>query len=249
VERDLNVRCLGFLPRLTWRQRRKWRLIGFGSASKGGIVLLNADDSPSGAGELLIGVRVALDTCNHSSTGTSIGITSPRSGEGKTTVAFNLAKCIADGGKRVLLIDADLRSLSLTRALAPQTKCGLPEVLKGTVALTDIAVMPEVGFHVLAQSLNRNVQRPPDILSSRQMREMLDSAKLTFDYIVLDLPPAIDHVDACASARHLDLFILVAEWGRTRITDLEAIPASSDHIAERVFGIIVNKAPRGSERR
>lgn len=210
-------------------------------------MLLNADDSPSGAGELLIGIRVALDACNHSSTGTSVGITSPRLGEGKTTVAFNLAKCIAEGGKRVLLIDTDLRGLSLTRALAPQSKCGLSEVLRGTVALSDIAVMPEVGFHVLAQPLDCSPGRPPDILSSRQMREMLDSAKLTFDYVVLDLPAALDHVDACAAAKQLDLFILVAEWGRTRITDLEAVLARSDHVAERVVGIIVNKAPRSSE--
>ena len=233
--------------RTAWRRRRKWRRFGLGSSKEGGIALLNADDSPSGAGELLIGVRVALDACNHSSTGTSIGITSPRFGEGKTTVAFNLAKCIADGGKRVLLIDADLRRLSLTKALAPQSECGLPEVLRGAVALTDIAVMPGAGFHLLAQPLDRITRRPPDILSSRQMREMLDSAKLIFDYVVLDLPPVIDHVDACASANQLDLFVLVAEWGRTRITDLEAVWARSDHIAERVVGIIVNKAPRGSE--
>ena len=152
--------------------------------------------------------------CSRSSTGTSVGITSPLR-RGETTVAFHLAKCIADGGKRVLLIDADLRSLSLTKALAPQSKCGLPEVLKGALALTDVAVMPGVGFHVLPQPLDRVPRRPPDILSSRQMREMVDSAKSIFDYVVLDLPPAIDHVDACASADQLDLVVLVAEWGRT----------------------------------
>jgi len=95
--------------------------------------------------------------------------------------------------------------------------------------------------------LNRIPVRPPDILSSRQLREMLDSAKSTFDYVVLDLPPAIDHVDACAAANQLDLFVLVAEWGRTKITDLEAVWARCDRIAERVVGVIVNKVPRGSE--
>jgi capsular exopolysaccharide synthesis family protein len=256
VERDLNVRYLGFLPLLERPRRRKWRRLWsfrpskgfwFLCPSKADMALLNADDLLSGAGDLLIGVRVALASWNPSSTGTSIGITSPRLGEGKTTIAFNLAKCIADGGKRVLLIDADLRSLSLTRALAPQSKRGLPEVLSGALALTDIAVMPELGFHVLPQPLDRVPQRPPDILSSRRMREMLHSAKSTFDYVVLDLPPAIDHVDAYALADQLDLFALVAEWGRTTITDLEAVWARCDHIAERMVGIIVNKVPPGSE--
>ena len=246
VERDLNVRCLGYLPLLKPRRRWKWRRFGFRSSGREGI-LLNAHDAPFGASEVLIGVRVALDACNPSSTGTTIGITSPRLGEGKTTLAFNLAKCIADGGKRVLLIDADLRSLSLTRALAPQSRRGLPEVLRGVLPLTDIAVVPGLDFHVLPLPLDRIPRRPPDILSSRQMGEMLDNAKFIFDYVVLDLPPAIDHVDACASANQLDLFVLVAEWGRTKIADLEAVWARCDRIAERVVGVIVNKVPPGSE--
>jgi len=247
VERDLNVRCLGFLPLLKLRRRRKWWRFELPPYGKVGIARFNVGDSLSGAGESLIGVRVAVDACNRSSTGTTIGITSPRLGEGKTTLAFNLAKCIADGGKRVLLVDADLRGLSLTRELVPQSKRGLPEVLRGTLALTDLAVMPGLGFHLLPQPLDHIPQRPPDILSSRQMREMLDSAKSAFDYVILDLPPAIDHVDASASANHLDLFVLVAEWGRTKIADLEAVWTRCERIAERTVGIIVNKVPPGSQ--
>jgi Mrp family chromosome partitioning ATPase/capsular polysaccharide biosynthesis protein len=244
VERDLNLRCLGFLPLLKPHRRWKWRRFGYCSSGRG---LLNAHDSPFGASEVLIGVRVALDACNPSSIGTAIGVTSPRFGEGKTTLAFNLAKCIADGGKRVLLIDADLRSLSLTKALAPQSRRGLPEVLRGALPLTDAAVTPGLGFHVLPLPLDRPFRRPPDILSSRQMGEMLESAKSTFDYVVLDLPSAIDHVDACASANQLDLFVLVAEWGRTKTADLEAVWTRCDRIAERMVGVIVNKVPPGSE--
>jgi capsular exopolysaccharide synthesis family protein len=246
VERDLNVRCLGFLPLLQPRKRWKWSRFGFRSSSKRGTVL-NAHDSPFGASEVLIGVRVALDSCNPSSTGTTIGITSPHLGEGKTTLAFNLSKCIADGGKRVLLVDADLRSQSLTRALAPQNRRGLTEVLKGALPLSDVAVMPGLGFHLLPLPLDRIPVRPPDILSSREMGEMLDSAKSIFDYVVLDLPQAIDHVDACAAANQLDVFVLIAEWGRTKLADLEAVWTRCDRIAERVVGVIVNKVPPGSQ--
>jgi succinoglycan biosynthesis transport protein ExoP len=210
-------------------------------------MLLNAHESPFGASEVLIGVRVALDSCNSSSSGTTIGITSPHLGEGKTTLAFNLAKCIADGGKRVLLVDADLRSRSLTRALAPQNRRGLTEVLGGAFSLTDIAVMPGLRFHVLPLTLERIFERPPDILSSREMGETLDSARSIFDYVVMDLPPAIDHVDACAAANQLDAFVLVAEWGRTKLADFEAVWTRCDRIGERVVGVIVNKVPPGSE--
>jgi succinoglycan biosynthesis transport protein ExoP len=79
------------------------------------------------------------------------------------------------------------------------------------------------------------------------MRGLLDSARTVFDYVVLDLPPALDHVDACASANQLDLFVLVAEWGRTKMTDLEAVWSRCDPIAERMVGVIVTKVPPGSE--
>jgi succinoglycan biosynthesis transport protein ExoP len=216
------------------------------SASKRGI-LLTGDKYPCGASELLVGLRIALDACSESpSTAAIIGITSPHLGEGKTTLALNLAKSMADGGKRVLLVDADLRGLSLTRELAPQTERGLPEALRGTLALTDIGIVPGLGFPVLAQPLDRIPLRPPDILSSRQMGEMLERARSKFDYVVLDLPGAIDQMDAYASASHLDFFVLVAEWGRTKTADLEAVWTRCDQLAERVAGVVVNKVPRGS---
>lgn len=243
VERDLNIRCLGFFPLLKSRARR-WR--GFwGRRSSGGP--FTAAKSHSRSSEVLIGIRVTIDACNSSSTGTIIGITSPHVGEGKSTLAFNLAKCIFDSGKRVLLVDADMRSLAITRGLAPQSKRGLPEVLRGALPLTEIATLPGLGFHLLPLPLDRTLGRPPDVLSSREMGAMLDSAKLTFDYVLLDLPPAIDHMDACASANQLDFFVLVAEWGRTKTADLEAVFTRCDSIAERTIGVVVNKVPPGSD--
>jgi Mrp family chromosome partitioning ATPase len=244
LERDLNVRCLGFLPLAKRRRRRRPTWFGLRSARKN---LYTRYEHPYGASELLVGLRIALDACRESSsTAAIIGITSPHLGEGKTTLAFNLAKSMADGGKRVLLVDADLRRLSLTRELVPQTERGLPEALRGTLALTDIGIVPGLGFPVLGHPLDRIPQRPPDILSSRQMREMLEGARSKFDYVVLDLPGAIDHMDAYASASHLDFFVLVAEWGRTKTADLEAVWARCDQLAERVVGVILNKVPRGS---
>ena len=100
LERDLNVRCLGFLPLLghrelnaSWRKLRTRPRFGFSNpvGRARNIALFNPDGSLSGPGETLIGVRVAIDDCNRSSSGTTVGITSAHSREGKTTVALNLA--------------------------------------------------------------------------------------------------------------------------------------------------------------
>ncbi|WP_431311090.1 tyrosine-protein kinase family protein [Methylobacterium nigriterrae] len=245
LERDLDLRCLGFLPPLQQRWRRKPLRFWLRQPTQRGILLAGEKD-PSCAGEALIGLRLALDALRDPSSGAvSIGITSAHSGEGKTTLAFNLAKSMADAGTRVLLVDADLHGLSLTRELAPQSNRGLPEAHRGTFSLADVEPVPALGFPVLAQPLDR-VPRRPDVLSSRQMREMLDAARSKFDYVVLDLPAVLEHVDACAAAIHLDFFVLVAEWGRTKIADLEAVSARCDQITERVVGTFVNKVPRGS---
>src|SRR5207302_1290544 len=103
-----------------------------------------------------------------------------------------------------------------------------------------------LGFPVLVQPLGRVSRRPTDVPGSRQMREMLDAARNEFDYVVFDLPGVLEHVDACAAAIHLDFFVLVAEWGCTKMADLEAVLARCDQLAERVVGTFVNKVPRGS---
>jgi polysaccharide biosynthesis transport protein len=246
LERDLDLRCLGFFPQLArlWRRKsmRFWRR----HSKPRGIVLAGETD-PSCAREALIGLRIALNAYRNSSSGAvSLGIVSAHSGEGKTTLAVNLAKSMADAGMRVLLVDADLHGLSLTKELAPEANRGLSEALAGAFALADLEPVPGLGFPVLRQSLDRFYRRPADVLSSRRMREMLDAARSEFDYIVLDLPAVLEHVDACAAANQIDLFLLVAEWGRTKIADLEAVSARCDQIAERIVGVFVNKVQHGA---
>lgn len=246
LERDLDLQCLGALPVLARRWRGKSRPAWFRRPKRKGIMLASDKDRAC-ASETLIGLRIAMDTFRHPSSGAvSIGIASPHSGEGKTTLAFNLAKSMADGGARVLLVDADLHGLSLTKELAPEANRGLSEALGGALALADVEPVAGLGFTLLAQPLDHVPRRPADVLSSRQMRELIDAARVRFDYIVLDLPAVLEHVDACAAANHVDLFVLVAEWGRTRVADLEAVSARCDQIAERIVGTFVNKVPRGS---
>src|SRR5262249_40394656 len=151
----------------------------------------------------------------------TIGITSAQQGEGKTTVAINLAHAMADAGKSVLLVDADLRNRTLTGLLAPASKQGLRDAVKGTVDLGALPQCTQFGFWLLPESSNDELISPPSILSSAAMRQMLAAARRHYDYIVLDLPSTIDHIDVGAIAGLLDGFLLVTEWGRTTIDDVE----------------------------
>jgi succinoglycan biosynthesis transport protein ExoP len=244
LEQELGIRYLGALPLVLGRHfithkrellsLRPLRLLG---KPDHGIPLFD----PGGLGwETLVAFHFAILGSDEPSC-RSIGITSARTGEGKTTVAFNLAYAIASSGKRVLLIDADLRNPSLSRVLATRSDRGLFDAVNGTLSPNDIGQLHKYGFWFLPHSPGHNPKSPPDMLSSAGMRDLLNGAKTKYDCVVIDLPSALDYVDVRAIANQLDGVVLVSEWGRTTIDDLEHITMRFPRLMERLAGAFINK--------
>jgi polysaccharide biosynthesis transport protein len=244
LEQDLGIRYLGALPLLSGRHfithKRglpllpSLRLLG---KSDHGIPLFD----PGGLGwETLVSFQFGIlggDEPSHH----SIGIISARTGEGKTTVAFNLAHAMASSGKRVLLIDADLRNPSLSRVLATRSDRGLLDAINGTLAPNDISQHDKYGFWFLPNLPGHNPKSPPDMLSSAGMRDLLNGTKAAYDCIVIDLPSALDYIDVRAITNLLDGVVLVSEWGRTKMDDLENIVMRFPRLMERLAGAFINK--------
>jgi succinoglycan biosynthesis transport protein ExoP len=148
---------------------------------------------------------------------------------------------MASSGKRVLLIDADLRNPSLSRVLATRSDRGLFDAVNGTLSANDIGQLHKYGFWFLPHSPGHNPKSPPDMLSSAGMRDLLNGAKTKYDCVVIDLPSALDYVDVRAIANQLDGVVLVSEWGRTTIDDLEHITMRFPRLMERLAGAFINK--------
>jgi succinoglycan biosynthesis transport protein ExoP len=252
LEAELGIKSLGCLPLLSsrkmmtnWRRRilksraRFLRLPG--PPADRVAALFKQDRTFPQAREALINIRVAIDARNYVSGCRVIGITSARDHEGKTTVALNLADSIAGSGKRVLLVDGDLRARSLTTLLASDCVRGLPEALAGSLALNDLLPCPNFSFHLLPQPPGQDDKCPPEVLSSKDMRALLAQARRKYDYVIIDLPAALDHVDAVTMAGLIDAFVLVAEWQRTRIDELEQVLLASGVFSERLVGAVINK--------
>ncbi len=240
VAREFRVRVIGTIPKVRRRailSRGPLRLIEDHkpAISFGGTRPLAL------AGESLRGIKVALD--RHAAAGDRchvIGITSPRSGVGKTTLAYNLALLSARSGARTLLIDGDLRSSMLTRNLTPRTRPGLLSLMTGHDS-SECIHEHQPSLHFLGETAIPKDQHPSEILGSAAMVASVEALKHNYDAIIIDLPSLLDCVDVRAAAAAIGLFVIVSEWGRSSMEDLDRALASSDIVIERLLGVVINK--------
>jgi len=200
-------------------------------------------DSPfSHFAESLRAVKIAIDLRGLDKPNKIIGMTSALHNEGKSTLAAALARLIAQGGSKVILVDGDLRNPNLTRRLAPVAKTGLVEAILGNAALDDTLWRdPATSLNFLpAVSLSRNAQTS-DILSSPQAEALFRELRIAYDYVIVDLSPLAPVVDVRATSKFIDSYLFVVEWSRTKIDVAEKALGAARHIHDNVMGAILNK--------
>jgi capsular exopolysaccharide synthesis family protein len=139
-------------------------------------------------------------------------ITSASVGDGKTTIAANLAKTLADDGKRVILVDGDMRIGSVQRAIGPAPTPGLSEWL-ATGRRPPIQRFPDQQFAVLPSgALPPN---PAELVNRAYFAEILRTLRAEFDYVILDSPPLPVVAEGFSMAKHADMVISVVRTGHT----------------------------------
>ncbi len=168
----------------------------------------------------------------------SIAVTSALAGEGKTTASVNLSIVTAMAvGRRVLLVDCDLRKPKVHRALGLQPEFGLAEVLVDEASL-DQAVMKVEGLSLEVLAVRRHPPNPAELLSSPAMRALLDEAVERYDRVVLDTPATLALPDAKAVTDLADGLVFVVRAG---VTDQADLAASLDILGRgRVLGLVLN---------
>lgn len=142
-------------------------------------------------------------------------ITSASSGEGKSITLLNLAISIAQAGKKVLLIDADMRRPALARLLVEQASPGLSEVLADHVREEE-AVRKEVYPNLDILFAGEIPPNPSEILGSERMQELIETNSMYYDYILVDTPPVGVVTDACIVANLLDGVLMLVWQGRSQ---------------------------------
>lgn len=205
--------------------------------AKNPIVLVESPHAP--AAEAYRQLRTSLRFLEVDKHCEVIQITSPSSGDGKTTTAINLAVSMAQAGSKVILVDADLRRPAVHEFFGLEAVPGLTEVLVGDQHL-DLALRktPLEGLSVLTCGVLPPL--PSELLSSQQFN--LNQARLrsSADYVVIDGPPVLHVADALALSARVDGVILVARAGKTTRDETTRSLRMLDQVNAPVVGVVLN---------
>lgn len=240
-----GLECLGVLPDLSYERGKRRSatprpgLLGGSSA----YVRQSVDAPFSRFTETVRNVKVSIDIARSQQKSGVVGVVSSVPGEGKTTFAANLALLTAQMGHRTLLIDGDLHNPSLTRTLAKGAGSGLVEALTGGARVEDLLVVDgATGLSFLPTVLHGKESNVVALLTSKAMGDLLLSFRQQYEYVIIDLPPAVPVVDVKAAAHMIDNFIFIIQWSVTSRDVVREALESADTLRQRILGAVLNKA-------
>ncbi len=174
----------------------------------------------------------------------TIALTSVEPGEGKTTISLYTAKSLAELGKKVLVIDADMRkSIIAGRNANVRNVKGLSELMVGCATLTECLYSTQYENMDLIFA----GQYPPDpvkLLNSEYFQKLLEKAKQKYDYVIVDTPPLGLVVDAAVIAAKCDSAILVIGSKKIKYSKAQAVVESLKKSGCDVLGVILNNASK-----
>ena len=196
---------------------------------------------PNGsAAESFRHVRSGLRFASASHETRSLAITSSIPAEGKTWIAANLAFVLAETGKRVLLIDADLRKPRVADAFGIVGAVGLTTVLIDAIPLRN-AVQPWPRSTLEILPSGAVPPNPAELLASERMKELIDQVAEAYDLIVIDTAPVQVVADATVIAQQVDSVLIVADTTRVRRAHLAATIESLDRTGAHISGVVLNR--------
>ncbi len=250
IERDLKMVPLGILPHLgepQWygRHRRVQTLIRK-SLPPGAERLAIFEHPNSPYTEALRALRTALLLAKSSTPPQLLQVTSSVAGEGKSVLSANLAAVLAQGGKRVLLVDADLRKPTLADRMGLHSATGLSQFLTDDHLLEDIVELPSLPrMHMLTSG--PIPPYPAELLGSARMEEATARWRDSYDFVVLDSPPVLLVTDPVVLASLADATLLVARYGLTnRLSLARAHLTVREQSTQDRIGIVLNGVSQGS---
>ena len=168
-----------------------------------------------------------------------ICITSGAAGEGKSITLLNLAISIAEGGQKVLLIDAVLRRPALARLMVEKATPGLSNILAGLVDVKE-AVRKEMYPNLDIIFSGDVPPNPSELLGSERMGQLIDDMAKEYDYILVDTPPVNVVSDACIVANLLDGVLMLVRQGRSRKDAVKRAVANLRLTGAKPLGFVLN---------
>ncbi|HDR4563340.1 formate--tetrahydrofolate ligase [Bacillus cereus] len=181
--------------------------------------------------------NIQLSSSNHKSR--TIVVTSPRYGEGKSTITVNLAVSIAQKGEKVLVIDANLRTPTIHEMFGVENTIGLTDILNGTTNLEGVVKKTEMeSLDVLTSG--PVPFNPSEILSSDAMDILIQKAMGRYDIVLFDSSPVLEVTDTSVLADKCEGVLLVIRYNRTVNEDALETKRALSFTKSRILGAILN---------
>lgn len=240
LNKHINLHDLGSLPHVRMKKRK--------TEAYNNLTLLNTRISPAYE-EAVRRLRVRVMREAESENGGVIMVTSSIPGEGKTTIAVNLALAIAKQGKSVILADCDPRNPSVGEVLQNTAKHpGIGAVLRGKVPLQRALTRFEIpGTDAEMEILYGGKPNAGDaaLLGSRKMDHLIEAMQMKADYVILDTAPADLLADASLLAKYVDFVLYVIRCDYTKInkirSGIETLTARNVNLLGYIFNDDVNQ--------
>ena len=184
------------------------------------------------------GLRTSLEYSSVDKELKSLVITSSNPGEGKSTVSSNLAFILSQGGKRVIVVDADLRKPTIHKKFRVDNREGLTEILIGKKNINEVSKKIEENIHVI--TAGKKTPNPAEMVSSKAMEELIEILKRKYDYVIIDTPPVRTISDGVILSAKADGVVLVVRAGKTKSADIVKGYKELEKVKANIVGSVLN---------
>jgi capsular exopolysaccharide synthesis family protein len=232
IQEMLGLPSLAMIPQSHWKSKGselEWVV---------GPELLRDPRSPFSESFRALRTSMRLSTTSRESK--AIAVTSCQPGEGKSTVSVNMAAVLAQGGKKVALVDTDMRRPSVYKRLRLEGGKGLSEVLTGYYTLDEVTQTHETLTTLDVIPSGTVPPLPADLLASDQMSEVVRQLRERYDYVIFDTPPLLSVTDPAIVAAQADGMVLVIRQGYCTRRMLARASEILHELDVKVYGFVFN---------
>lgn len=240
VGRNLGLPTLALIPHYNTVDKRKLGLVPANGNGNGSTALITLNDRKSPMAEAYRHLRTSLLFSSAGKPPQTILVTSSQPSEGKTTTAINTAITLAQADADVVIIDCDLRRPRLHNHFGLENTQGLTNYLSGEEG-TEGLLKTYPGLPRLKIITSGPIPpNPAELLSSQEMKNLLQKLRGTYKHVIIDSPPAISFTDAAILSTLVDGVVLVAMAGKSSVHLMRRFKQRLGTIGARVYGVVLN---------
>ena len=251
IGRHLGLPTLALIPHHDSLERSlargKLTAIGDGtSAAAPSNALIAIEDSRSALAEAYRHLRTSLLFSSAGKPPQTMLVTSSQPSEGKTTTAINTAITLAQSGAEVVIVDCDLRRPRLHHHFQLDNTHGITNFLSGERNTAELIKECEKLPNLKIITCGPIPPNPAELLSSTEMRNLVEFLRTNFKHVIIDSPPAISFTDAAILSTLVDGVIIVAMAGKSSIHLIRRFKQRLNGIGARIYGVVLNGLKRNS---